>query len=158
MSYGMSYGGDGYYADADYQQLYEEQEEEDFDPQPQQRRNAPRSPGLRAHMKQITAENKALKKQLDEQKQMLQELMDDGSSAAGGAPGGPPVQARPFASDAEQMQYQHMLSQGAMAAPPSGSQAEQINAIRSAKSPDELVAYLRSQGSAVGQNYEGMGF
>ncbi|WP_367325354.1 hypothetical protein [Streptomyces sp. HUAS ZL42] len=150
MSFDMGYYGSDPYGDA--------AEYEEFEEQPQQRqRNAPRSPGLRAHMKAISAENKALKKQLDEQKAMLQELMEGDSSPQQPNAGGHP--RSPLLTPEEQMQYQRMISIGAVhAAPPMGSQQEQINAIRNTKNPQELIDYLRSQGSTIGTNYEGMGY
>lgn len=139
-------GGDSYGAD--------EYEEQDYYQPPPQRQNTPRSPGLRAAMRQMASENKALKQELETQKAMLQELME------GDAPqlsqGSRPVSRL---TDAEQLQMEHMVSTGAMAAPPMGSQAEQIARIRNARSPQELADYLRSQGNTNGtMNYEGMGY
>ena len=121
----------------------------------QRQQNAPRTPGLRQHLNAITRENATLKKQLDEQKAMLQELME-GDSQPGTPAGGMP----PLMTQAEQADYQHMLSQGtAQVAAPMGTQAEQIARIRNAKSPDELMEYLRSQGNTNGtQSYNGQGF
>ncbi|MFD9584493.1 hypothetical protein ACFWBM_07380 [Streptomyces sp. NPDC059980] len=146
--YSMGYFGGGYAYDGD--------EYEEFEEQPQQRQqNAPKSPGLRAHMKAITTENKQLKQELEEQRAALAELMEgDGSQMF--QPGPP----RTAVSDAEVMQMQRMQSMGAFGtAAPSGSQAEQVSRIRNAKSPDELMEYLRSQGSVHGtMNYDGMGY
>ncbi|MFI1044991.1 hypothetical protein ACH4U3_04120 [Streptomyces griseoruber] len=140
----------GYYDGNDYAaDEYEEYEE------PQQRQQ-PRSPGLRAHLKAITAENKALKKELESQKAALQELMEGESpqlSRDTYAPNSSTLTAE------EQMQIQRMQSMGTLGvAAPAGTQAEQVQRIRAAKSPDELMEYLRSQGSGIGMNYEGMGY
>lgn len=146
----MSYGGDGYFVDAD-----EEEQDEYYEELPQQRqRNAPKTPGLRAHLKSISAENKALKKQLDEQKAMLAELMEaDGPQLSNGAY--PNSRLTPE----EQMQIAHLQSMGAMGAAPSGSVADQIQRINAAKSPQELEEYLRSQGNTNGtQSYQGQGY
>ncbi|MEU3981782.1 hypothetical protein AB0F77_17060 [Streptomyces sp. NPDC026672] len=144
--YGMGYY-DGNEYDADE---YEEFEEAP----PQQQRNAPRSPGLRAHVKAITAENVALKRELESQKAMLQELMEGDA---------PQISQSPYPNSRltpeEIMQYQRMQSMGAVgAAPPAGTQEEQIRQIRAAKSPEELTQYLRSQGSMTGMNYTGVGY
>ncbi|WP_458246328.1 hypothetical protein [Streptomyces sp. MAI_2237] len=149
MNYG---GGFGYYGgDPDEY----EQDDEDFEPQPQQRRNAPRSPGLRAHMKAITAENRQLKKELEEQKAALAELMEGETlqPSQGAYPNSRLTQE-------EQLQIQRMQEQGVVGvAAPAGTQAEQIRQIRNAETPDALMAYLRSQGNSAGtQSYNGMGY
>ncbi|MGW4991884.1 hypothetical protein ACWEQ3_30230 [Streptomyces mirabilis] len=146
--YSMGYYG---FSDDEYEIV-----EEEVPPQ----RQAPKSPGLRSHLRAITKENAEMKKQLEEQKAMLQELMSEENPAAGGfQSGGRQGVARPFASDAEQMQYQRLQQMGAMPAAPMGSEAEAIARIRNAKSPEELMEFLRSQGNTQGsQSYNGMGY
>ncbi|MGW5475424.1 hypothetical protein [Streptomyces sp. NPDC004008] len=152
MSYGM-----GYYDGNEY----EADEYEEFEEQPQQRQPAPRSPQLRQYVKQMASENKALKKQLDEQKAMLQELMDDNSSTSGFQQQGGYANPRsPRLTPEEQMQVQRMQEMGVVGvAPPMGTEREQAARIQNAKSPEELMEYLRTQGNANGTgNYQGMGY
>jgi len=140
------YGGD---ADDEYE------EQDDYQPPQRQQRNAPKSPGLRAYMKQQANEIKALKRQVEQQQSMLGELLEGGDSPqlSQGVP-----QSR--LTDAEQQQMQRMMAMGVLGvAGPQGTQNEQINAIRAARSPEELTNYLRSQGSVTGtDNYSGMGY
>ncbi|MET8534023.1 hypothetical protein ABZV67_19295 [Streptomyces sp. NPDC005065] len=148
MSYDMSYyGSDGGYESGEYEpDQYEE---------PQQRQqNAPRSPGLRAHVKQLTSDNKALKQQVQDQAAALAELMGDDSPQQ--AASQPPTSRL---TQAEQMQYSRLQEMGVMGAPPMGSDAEQARRVRSCKSPEELAEYLVSQGNTLGtMSYQGMGY
>lgn len=141
----MGYYGAGYAAE------YEEQDE--YEP-PQRQQSAPRSPGLRSHIRAITTENKALKKELEDQKAALAELMEgDGHQPSHGAP-------TPRLTDAERLQYERMQAMGVVGvAAPAGTQAEQIARINAARSPEELMDYLRSQGNTSGTgSYNGMGY
>ncbi|WP_339128808.1 hypothetical protein WJM95_07675 [Streptomyces sp. f51] len=158
MSYDMGYYGGGYGFDAD---PYEEQEEQEEQPQPRKSGGQ----GLRSYAQRVDRENQDLKRRLAELEDANRDLLGGSPHSPGNAPqnGGPqperrPILATPFASDAEQMQYHHMLSQGNMSAHPAGSEAEQIARIRNARNAEELTEYLRSQGSQIGQSYDGMGF
>ncbi|MFF8019823.1 hypothetical protein ACFZDJ_01590 [Streptomyces sp. NPDC007896] len=153
----------GYYGgNDDYAAMYEEQDP--YEEQPPQRQRG--GQGLRNYAQGVAKENADLKRRLQEQEDAIRDLMANGQQPAGGAPqttgsqpGGSQMLARPFASDAEQMQYQHLLSQGAMPAAPMGSQAEQVARIQNAQSPQELMDYLRSQGNTQGmQSYNGQGW
>lgn len=139
-------GGDGYDADDD-EYGYEE-------PSQRQQRNTPRSPGLRAYMKQQAQEIKALKKQVEEQQAMLGELLEGDSPQS--SQGVPHSRLTPE----EQLQMQRMQEQGVVGvAAPAGTQAEQIARINAARSPQELTDYLASQGNQTGTgNYNGMGY
>lgn len=152
MSWDMGYygGNDGYGADDDGY---------DFEEPPQQQRAAPRSPGLRSHMRAITAENKALKKELEEQKAALAELMEGDTSIQPQAAGYQHPRS-PLLTPEEIANYQRMVNTGAVqAAAPAGTEAELVSRIRNAESPDALMEVLRSQGNTMGTaNYNGMGY
>ncbi|MFG3205001.1 hypothetical protein [Streptomyces sp. NPDC048192] len=144
MSYGMGYY-DGNEYDADE---YEEQDQ--YEEQPQQRqRNAPRSPGLRQAMRQLNAENQQLKRELDETKAMVQELVDDEAATRNrlfqqqsGHPRSPRL------TQEEMQQMQRMQEMGVLGvAAPMGTQREQAARIQNCKTPEELMAYLQSQGN-----------
>lgn len=144
----MGYYGGSFDADDEYE------EQDDYQPPQQRQRNAPKSPGLRQHMKAITQENRQLKKELEDSKAALMELMEgDSPQASNGA------YPRSTLTDAERLQVERMQSMGVLGvASPSGTQAEQISRINNARTPQELTEYLRSQGSVIGTNYEGMGY
>ncbi len=145
MGYGYYGGGDEYDADA-YEAEFEEQP-------PQRQRQAPRSPGLRAYMKQQASEIKTLKQQVEEQKAMLAELMEgDSPQPSQGA------YPRSRLTEAEQIQYQRLAEMGAVGvAPPAGSDAEMAARIRATRSADELRQLLAGQGAPLMQNYNGTG-
>lgn len=156
--YGMGYGygsGGGYDADAEYE------EQDQYEEQPQQRQRQT-GKGLRAYAQRVNKENQDLKRRLAEVEEANRDLMGQDPQMPGAPQNGGPQAGgqRPlFASDAEAMQFQHMLAQGVVGVAPSmGTQAEQIARIRNARSPEELTEYLRSQGTPLGQNYEGMGY
>lgn len=150
-------GGDGYNADGGYE------EQDDYQPPQRQRRDGQ---GLRAYAQRVQAENAALKEQLREREEALRDLMGQAPQGAGNAPqangsqpGGYQHPRSPMLTPEEQMQMQRMVEMGVMAAPPQGTQAEQITRMRNAQSPQELMEYLRSQGNANGTgNYQGMGY
>ena len=105
-------------------------------------------------MKAITTENRQLKEELAAVQASLQELME-GESPQLSRGAYPNSRLTPE----EQLQLTRMQQMGVMGvAAPAGTQEEQIRQIRAAKSPEALTEYLRSQGSVVGQNYEGQGF
>src|SRR5258705_4185884 len=145
MSYSMGYYG----GENDYAAMYEEQEEQYEEPQPRQRGGQ----GLRNYAQRVDAENQDLKRRLREQEDAIRDLMANGPQSAGGAPQttGPQQGGQPHAprmTDAEQMQYQHMVSTGAVqTAAPMGSEAEMVARIKSTQSPEELEALLASQGN-----------
>lgn len=159
--YSMSYFGGGDYG-ADPYEGYEVVEEEE--PQPRKRGGQ----GLRNYAQRVDAENQDLKRRLAELEEANRDLLGQNPQSPGYAPqngqqavGQPerrPMTHTPFASDAERMQYQYLLSQGSMAAAPMGSEAEMVARIRNARTPEELTELIRSQGGQIGQNYEGMGY
>ncbi|MFJ9245583.1 hypothetical protein [Streptomyces sp. NPDC101776] len=144
--YSMSYYSTGGVFDDDEPYGYEEE------PQPQQ--NAPRSPGLRAHVKAITAENRQLKKELEEQKAALMELMEGDSPQASNA------YPNSRLTQAEILQLTRMQEAGAVGvAAPMNTQLELISRIQNATSPQELMDFLHSQGNTNStQSYQGMGY
>ncbi|MFJ8023008.1 hypothetical protein [Streptomyces sp. NPDC096311] len=156
MSYDMGYygGGDGY---ADYQEQYEEEPQ-----MPSQRRGGQ---SLRNYAQRVDAENQDLKRRLTELEEANRDLLQQPPGYAPQNSQQPNnVLAReqyrpPQFTQAEMLDMQRMRESGVLGvAAPAGTDGEQIARINACKSPDELTAYLASQGNANLTSYNGRGW
>lgn len=75
---------------------------------------------------------------------LAQQPADTSAQGTGAQPGGAPASTVPAEGQAALQQMQQM---GQMAAPPAGSDAEQIAIMRNAQTPEALMQYLQSQGN-----------
>ncbi|WP_432020422.1 hypothetical protein [Streptomyces sp. 1222.5] len=159
--YGMGYGGGGYDADE-----YDEQEQQDqYEEQPPQRQRRD-GQGLRAYAQRVQKENADLKEKLRAQEEALRDLVGQAPQSAGFAPqntgpqGGYPHPRSEMITPEQQMQISRMQEMGVLGtAAPLGTEREQAVRIQNAKSPQELLDYLASQGNQHGTgNYQGMGY
>jgi hypothetical protein len=75
---------------------------------------------------------------------LAQTPADTSASGAAGQPGQPPASTVPAEG---QTAMQQLQGAGGQAAPPQGSEAEQIAQMRMAQDPQKLMEYLQSQGN-----------